>query len=53
MRRLSIPLAFAIATLSLAGCASQPEPPPPAQYDLTPMKRPLDAKTQLETGRRY
>lgn len=53
MRKLSLPLAAFIAALSLAGCASNPEPPPPANVDLTPTKRPLDAKTQLETGRRY
>ena len=52
MRRLSIPLAFLVAALSLAGCASHPEPQP-SGIDLTPAKRPLDAKTQLETGRRY
>jgi hypothetical protein len=34
--------------LSLAACASQPQP----QADLTPPARKLDAKTQLETGRR-
>ena len=52
MRKLSLPLAALIAALSLAGCAGNPEPPP-ANVDLTPTKRPLDAKTQLETGRRY
>ncbi len=47
------PLAAVFVALMLAGCAAQAEPPPP-QYDLTPpQKRPLDAKTQLETGRRY
>lgn len=35
-------------TLSLAACAAQSQP------DLTPPpKKPLDAKTQLETGRQY
>lgn len=46
MIRLSIAAALA---LSIAACATQPPPPdaPP------PGKRQLDAKTQLETGRRY
>jgi hypothetical protein len=33
---------------TLAACAAQPQPQP----DLTPPARKLDAKTQLETGRR-
>lgn len=52
MRLFSLPLAALVVALSLAGCASRPEPQP-ANVDLTPEKRPLDAKTQLETGRRY
>lgn len=42
-------LAALLLALSLAACASaQPQP------DLTPPpKKPLDAKTQLETGRQY
>jgi hypothetical protein len=37
-----------LLTLSIAACASR------AQPDLTPPpKKPLDAKTQLETGRTY
>ncbi len=35
--------------LTLAACAAAPPPPPPAP----PMKTPLDAKTQLETGHPY
>ncbi|MGO8800306.1 MAG: hypothetical protein ACLQE9_06375 [Roseiarcus sp.] len=35
--------------LTLAACAAAPPPPPPAP----PMKKPLDAKTQLETGHTY
>jgi ABC-type uncharacterized transport system auxiliary subunit len=49
---LALSLAALALALSLAGCASNPEPQP-ANIDLTPQKRPLDAKTQLETGRRY
>lgn len=52
MRLFSLPLAALVLALSLAGCASNPEPQP-SNIDLTPQKRPLDAKTQLETGRRY
>jgi hypothetical protein len=37
--------------LSLAACA--PPPPPPQVQIAPPAKRPLDAKTQLETGRTY
>lgn len=43
------PLAALLLALSLAACAA-----PQAQPDLTPPpKKPLDAKTQLETGRKY
>lgn len=45
--RLSVLTAFA---LLLAACATQPPPPP--DYP-PPGPRRLDAKTQLETGRRY
>jgi hypothetical protein len=41
----------AALTLTVAACASAP-PPPEADY-APPGKRQLDAKTQLETGRRY
>ena len=45
--RLSILTALAI---TLAACATTPPPPP----DIPPPSgRRLDAKTQLETGRRY
>jgi hypothetical protein len=49
--RLLRPLAALLLALSIAACAraqSQPQAdfPPPA-------KKPLDAKTQLETGRKY
>ncbi|MDB5559979.1 MAG: hypothetical protein JWQ36_2913 [Enterovirga sp.] len=45
--RLSIAAAL---TLTIAACASAPPPPP--DYP-PPGQRALDAKTQLETGRRY
>jgi hypothetical protein len=45
--RLSLATAFVLA---VAACASAPPPPP--DYP-PPGKRQLDAKTQLETGRRY
>lgn len=43
------PLAALLLAFALAACATaQPQP------DLTPpAKKPLDAKTQLETGRKY
>ena len=57
MQRFIRPLVVLALAASLSACASKPEPQPePAatQYDLTaPPKKPLDAKTQLETGRRY
>lgn len=40
------------ATIALAAAACASNPPPPPDYP-PPGKRPLDAKTQLETGRRY
>lgn len=46
--RLSIAAALAF---SIAACATTP-PPPEAQF-APPGKRQLDAKTQLEIGRRY
>jgi hypothetical protein len=36
--------------LAVAGCASAP---PPESYPPPPPKKQLDAKTQLETGRKY
>jgi hypothetical protein len=49
----AIRLTFAaLIALSIAACATTP--PPSAEYlGPPPGKRPLDAKTQLETGRRY
>jgi len=42
------PAILLFALLGLAACATQPQP------DFTPPpKKPLDAKTQLETGRKY
>ena len=37
--------------LSIAACAAPP--PPPSAYVAPPPKKPLDAKTQLETGHTY
>jgi hypothetical protein len=46
-----IKLTFAaLIALSIAACATTP---PPAPDYAPPGKRALDAKTQLETGRRY
>jgi hypothetical protein len=43
-------LVLACLALSVAACASAPPPPP----DLgAPPRKAYDAKTQLETGRRY
>ncbi|WP_201281712.1 hypothetical protein [Methylosinus sp. Ce-a6] len=41
-------LAAILLALSLAACAAQSQPDP-----TPPPKKPLDAKTQLETGRKY
>jgi hypothetical protein len=50
----AIRLAFAAAiAMSIAACATTPPPPRADYYGPPPMKRPLDAKTQLETGRTY
>lgn len=47
----AIRLTFAaLIALSIAACATTPPPVP--EY-APPGKRQLDAKTQLETGRRY
>ena len=46
-KRLSLAAALA---LTMAACATTPPPPPDFP---PPGKRQLDAKTQLETGRRY
>jgi len=55
MQRFIRPLIVVTLAASLGACATKPEPQPdPAAYDLkAPPKKPLDAKTQLETGRRY
>ncbi|MGA2792543.1 MAG: hypothetical protein ABSE69_03265 [Roseiarcus sp.] len=42
-------LAIGLA-LSLVACAAAPPPPPEVA---PPQKKPLDAKTQLETGHTY
>jgi hypothetical protein len=44
-------LALVALALSLAACA--PPPPPPSADIVAPAKKPLDAKTQLETGKTY
>jgi Flp pilus assembly protein TadD len=51
MSRTLRSLALAALALSLAACA--PPPPPPSADFAAPQKKPLDAKTQLETGKTY
>jgi len=57
MQRFIRPLIVVAIAASLGACASKPEPQPEPitpQYELKPPpKEPLDAKTQLETGRRF
>ncbi len=57
MQRFIRPLMVVAIAASLGACASKPEPQPEPitpQYELKPPpKKPLDAKTQLETGRRF
>ena len=43
-------LVIVCLALSVAACAS---PPPPPAVDLYAPRKPYDAKTQLESGRRY
>jgi hypothetical protein len=51
MTRIVRSAAFVALVLSLAACAASP---PPQVADITPpAKKPLDAKTQLETGKTY
>jgi hypothetical protein len=50
MKRTLRSVALVALALSLAACA--PPPPPVAQIS-PPPKKPLDAKTQLETGKTY
>ena len=49
MPRLTRVLLATLITACLGACASQP----PLDSLPTPPKRQLDAKTQLETGRKY
>ena len=50
MIRLIRPLVAALVVAGLAACATQPQP----LQDLTPPpKKPFDAKTQLESGRKF
>ena len=46
-------LAAGILTLTVAGCATTPPPQVATVYPDPPPRKPLDPKTQLETGRRY
>jgi starvation-inducible outer membrane lipoprotein len=48
MKHIARLACLAVVAASLAACAT---PPPPV--DLTPPKKKLDAKTQLETGKTY
>jgi len=52
MKTLGAALAATFLALSVAGCATPP-PPAPIVYPDPPPKKPYDAKTQLESGRRY
>jgi hypothetical protein len=51
MKTLCAALAATMLALSVAGCATTP--PPVVAYPDPPPKKPYDAKTQLESGRRY
>lgn len=51
MSRTIRSLAIAALALSVGACA--PPPPPPSADIVAPHKKPLDAKTQLETGKTY
>ena len=50
MKTLGAALAAVFLALSVAGCATTP---PPVAYPDAPAKKPFDAKTQLESGRKY
>ena len=50
MTHLIKPLLALLVALSLAACAAQPQPYVDIQ---PPPKKQLDAKTQLESGRKY
>jgi hypothetical protein len=51
MSRILRSAALLALALSIAGCS--PPPPPPSADIVAPQKKPLDAKTQLETGKTY
>ena len=51
MIRILRSFAFVAIAFSVAACAAPP--PPPVAYIAPPAKKPLDAKTQLETGKTY
>jgi hypothetical protein len=51
MKTLCAAIAATFLALSVAGCATTP--PPVVAYPDAPPKKQLDAKTQLETGRKY
>jgi hypothetical protein len=50
MKTLSTALAACLLALTLAACATNPPPP---VYPDPPPKKQADAKTQLESGRKY
>ncbi|MDE2364400.1 MAG: hypothetical protein KGM42_17120 [Hyphomicrobiales bacterium] len=52
MKKMLCAIAPISLMLSLAGCAAPP-PPEPAYYPPPPPKKQTDAKTQLESGRKY
>lgn len=51
MTRILRSFAFVAIAFSLVACAASP--PPPVADITPPAKKPLDAKTQLETGKTY
>jgi len=51
MKSISAALVATFLALTLAACATNPPPPP--VYPDPPPKKQADAKTQLESGRKY
>lgn len=49
MKKFTRLLLLGVFALAVASCT---RPPPPPEGDLTPPRRAVDAKTELESGRR-